>query len=173
MFTTAPDGANDALLWSIKAMNAATDRVNRIPADDLPAGFAAIGESVWWITIVDDTLRRHYRDAYDRAFSFTSPDPQDTLAGLRLVRNRVGHEVDLVAFVEPVASRRDPGDGRITAWAWRSVPPPRRRSDQYHEAYERTLAGQNILQPFGLAMGFFGQVGRIVNGEIGQETPTA
>jgi hypothetical protein len=175
MFTTAPLGANEALLWSIKAMNDATDRVNRVSATDLPAGFAAIGESVWWITIVNDTLRRDHAVAYERAFSLTSPDPRDTLAGLRSVRNRVGHEADLAAFIEPVASRPDRGDGRVTAWAWRSVTPPRtgarsrgeqQRGEQNHVAYERALVGQNILQPFGLAMGFFGQVGRIVNGEI-------
>jgi len=167
MLFSVPREAGDALLWSIKAMDDATERVNRIPASDLAAGFAAIGESVWWITIVDDTLRRTYRAEYKQAFKLTFPDPKDTLEGLRSVRNRVGHEVDLVSFIEPVASRSDRGDGRITAWAWRSVSPPKRRDDRLHEAYERALAGQNIWQPFGLATGFFSQVARIFNGEIG------
>ena len=122
---------------------------------------------MWWITIVDDTLKRTYPAAYKQAFKLTFPDPKDTIDGLRSVRNRVGHEVDLVAFIEPVASRPDRGDGRITAWAWRSVTPPKRRDDRFHGAYERALAGQNIWQPFGLATGFFGQVARIFNGEIG------
>ena len=128
-------------------MDAATERVNRIPASDLPAGFAAIGESLWWITIVDDTLKRQYPTEYKQAFKLTFPDPKDTLDCLRSVRNRVGHEVDLVTFIEPVASRPDRGDGRITAWAWRSVSPPKRRDDRFHRAYEGALAGQTSGSP--------------------------
>ena len=147
MHFSVPREAGDALLWSIKAMDAATERVNRIPASDLPAGFAAIGESLWWITIVDDTLKRQYPTEYKQAFKLTFPDPKDTLDCLRSVRNRVGHEVDLVTLIEPVASRPDRGDGRITAWAWRSVSPPKRRDDRFHRAYEGALAGQTSGSP--------------------------
>ena len=63
MFATTPLGASDALTWSIKAICDAMNRVNRVPASDLAAGYAAIGESVWWITIVNDTLRRDYRSS--------------------------------------------------------------------------------------------------------------
>jgi hypothetical protein len=184
MFATTPVGASDALVWSIKAMDDAMNRANRVAASDLPAGFAAIGESVWWITTINDTLRRDYGAEYDQAPGLMVPDPTDTLDGLRSVRNRVGHDVDLATFIEPIASRPDPGDGRVTAWAWRSVPPPakegggrnrprqQQRAEQLHEAYERALTGQNIWQSFNVAAGFFGQVARIINGEIGGPNAT-
>ena len=178
MFVTTPLGVSNAVLWSIKAMDDAMNRVNTVAASDLAAGFAAIGESVWWITVVNDTLRRDYKVEYDQAPGLMSPDPTDTLDGLRSVRNRVGHDVDLVTFIHPVASRADPGDGRITAWAWQSVSPPvqgaggrnsarqQQRAEQLHEAYERALAGQNVWHSFNVAAGFFGQVARVINGEI-------
>lgn len=162
-----------------QAMNDATDRINKIPATDLPRAFAAtlsaIGEAVWWITIVNDTLWHNYRGAYDQATVLTAPDPTDTINGLRSVRNRIGHKVDLVDFLEPLASRAWSVDGRITAWAWKAVMPPERgdRSTRDHrrdldlqQSYERALAGQNIWQPFMLATGFFNQVFRVLGGEI-------
>jgi len=79
------------------------------------------------------------------------------MRGLRSTRNRICHEVEVVNFVTAVGSRPDPGDGRITAWAWRSVPPPRSRAARDiagHSAYETALAGQNIVYTFGLATGF-------------------
>jgi hypothetical protein len=160
----------------MKALNDATDRVNKIAASDLPRAFAAIGEAVWWVTIVNGSLRRNHRAAYGQAATLTSPDPADTLNGLRSVRNRIGHKVDLVDYIQPVASREWSADGRITAWAWKPVAPPEqgdragaqhRRDVELHQAYERALAGQNIWQPLMLATGFFSQVLRVLNGEIG------
>jgi hypothetical protein len=156
-------GLATALDWSIKALNDATERVNRIAASDLPRAFAAIGEVVWWVTIVSDTLRHDHRAAFEQAATLTFPDPRGTLSGLRSVRNRIGHKVDLVDYIQPVASREWSADGRITAWAWNSVAPPEQgdRSDRQHQrdvelhrAYESELAGQNIWQPFILATGF-------------------
>jgi hypothetical protein len=75
-----------------------------------------------------------------------------------------------VDFIEPIASRPDRGDGRITAWSWRSVPPPRRhaaRDVSGYKAYESALAGQNIVYTFGLATGFLQNVRT-----IGQDLPS-
>jgi hypothetical protein len=169
-------GPATALDWSMKALNDATDRVNKIAASDLPRAFAAIGEAVWWVTIVNDGLRHNYRAAYEQAATLTSPDPAGTLNGLRSVRNRIGHKVDLVDYIQPVASREWSADGRVTAWAWQPVAPPEqgdrsgaqhRRDAELHRAYERELASKNIWQPFMLATGFFSQVLRVLNGEIG------
>jgi hypothetical protein len=167
MTTADPYGPDVALDWSVMAMNDATDRVNKIAESNLPHTFAAIGEAVWWITIINDSLRHNHRTAYDRAIELTMPSPAATLLGLRSVRNCVGHEVDLVDFVQPIASRPDPGDGRITAWAWSHVRPPtpeRRTKREYegalrcHQAYEAAVVedgqGGNIVYTFGLVTGF-------------------
>ena len=114
-----------ALDWSITAMLAAINRVNMISAVNTDKAFAAIGEAVWWITVVDDNLRSRYGKAYAVAEKGTVPNPRDTMRGLRSARNRICHEVEITDFIESIASRPDLGDGRITAWAWQSVPPPR------------------------------------------------
>ena len=56
----------------MKALNYAADRVNKIAASDLPQAFAAIGEAVWWFTIVNDSLRHNHRAAYDQAATLSS-----------------------------------------------------------------------------------------------------
>ena len=127
-----------------------------------------IGEAVWWVTIVDGTLVRHHVDAYDGVVAGQTPAErrliEGTLAGLRFVRNRMGHEVDHVDFIQPEASR--PGaasNGRITAWTWKSVPEPtlaslRPRGQAWemtrYRAYESQLAGRTIGEIFERAAAF-------------------
>jgi hypothetical protein len=161
-------GPSVALDWSVRAMHDSANRVNKIPELDPSSAFAAIGESVWWVIIASDSLRRADEAKYNRALELAPPNLPGTLQGLKSVRNRIGHEVELVDFIEPIASRPDPGDGRITAWAWRHVPPPSRRKGlqdwqyerelKYHQAYEAAVVdggqGGNIVYTFGLATGF-------------------
>jgi hypothetical protein len=146
-----------ALDWSVQAMMAAADRVNMIEAASLDEAFAAIGEAVWWITVVDDNIRARYGSAHSRAARGTAPNPSDTMQGLRSARNRITHEVEIVDFIEAIGARPDRGDGRISAWAWRSVPAPRSRAASAvagHRSYESALAGKNIVHTFGAATGF-------------------
>ena len=94
-----------ALQWSITAMNGTTRRLTGLAAWDRPRAFAVIGEAVWWVTIVDATLVRHHLDAYDDVMAGQTPAErqrvEETLAGLRFVRNRIGDEADLEEFIEP------------------------------------------------------------------------
>jgi len=150
-----------ALGFSVSAMNAAADRVNRVAAEDLEGAFAAIGEAVWWVTVVSDTLRNRHPDAYARALELQTPRVEEVIDGLRSVRHRIGHEVDLVDYLRPVASRPDLGDGRITAWAWKSVRAPTRkhkRDLEGHRAYESAVAETNIVHTFTHALSFLRQV---------------
>jgi hypothetical protein len=48
-----------ALRWSITAMSDTAQRLSQVAAWDRARAFAAIGEAVWWVTIVDATLMRH------------------------------------------------------------------------------------------------------------------
>jgi hypothetical protein len=157
----------NALQWSITAMNDTTERLPRVRAWDRPRAFAVIGEAVWWVTIVDATLVRHHPEAYDAVMAGQTPAEraliEATLAGLRFVRNRMGHEVDHVDFIHPEASRPGPGDGRITAWTWKSVPepalaslPPRGQAWEMtrYRAYQAQLAGHTIGETFARAAAF-------------------
>jgi hypothetical protein len=54
-----------ALAWSLTAMSEAAERLPGVQPWDRPRAFAAIGEAVWWITMVDATLVRHHPGVYD------------------------------------------------------------------------------------------------------------
>jgi hypothetical protein len=54
-----------ALAWSVTAMSEATERLTAMRVPDPRQGLAAIGEAVWWVTMVDATLVRHHRKVYD------------------------------------------------------------------------------------------------------------
>ena len=152
-----------ALEWSISAMRDANWRLMRAQARDRSRAFAVISEAVWWVTIVDGTLVRYHPDAYDSLLaSYAAGDRQlieGTLAGLRFVRNRAGQHVDHTDFIH----RGAPGDGRIAAWRWTSMPepalaslPPRGQAweaSRYRD-YEAYLAGRTVEETFRCAVAF-------------------
>jgi hypothetical protein len=156
-----------ALQWSITAMNDTTQRLTRLAAWDGPRAFAVIGEAVWWVTIVDATLVRHHPDAYDDVMANQTPAErqrvEETLAGLRFVRNRIGDGADLAEFIEPGDNVQAAGKGRITGWMWQWVPEPALASlsprgqeweTTRYRAYQAQLAGHTIRETFGRATAF-------------------
>jgi hypothetical protein len=155
------------LQWCIGAMNDITVRLASIRSSDQVRAFTAIAEAVWWVTIVDATLLRHHHKAYDRVMADQPPAErtlvEDTLAGLRFVRNRMGQDADLADFVLPEASGSGPADSRMTSWRWRSLPAPvlaplTPRGQAWemarYEAYQEQLADQTIADTFGRAAAF-------------------
>jgi hypothetical protein len=162
-----PVAGVSALQWSITAMSDTTGRLPRVRTADQPRAFAVIGEAVWWVTIVDATLVRHHPDEYDALMAGQPPAERQriegTLAGLRFVRNRMGHEVDHVDFVRADPSRAGTSDDRITAWTWNSLPEPALdlllpRGQAWemtrYRAYQAQLAGHTIGDVFGRATAF-------------------
>jgi hypothetical protein len=163
----APAAEVSALQWSITAMSDTTERLPRVGAWDRPRAFAVIGEAVWWVTIVDATLVRHHPETYDAVLAAQTPAErrltEGTLAGLRFVRNRMGHEVDHIDFIHPKASHPGPGDDPITAWTWNSVPEPALASlaprgqaweMTRYRAYQVHLAGHTVGEIFARATAF-------------------
>jgi hypothetical protein len=166
-----------ALQWSITAMTATAERLPRVRATDLPGAFTVIGEAVWWVTIVDATLVRHHPDAYDSVMTAQTPAQrrrvEETLAGLRFVRNRIGGEADLTEFIESGASGPAAGDGPITGWTWKPVPEPafgslsprgRAWERTRYQAYQAQLAGRTIGETFGRATQFLKLAAASVHG---------
>ena len=121
-----PPAETGALDWSITAMRETTGRLLRTTDWDRANGFAVISEAVWWVTMVDATLMRYHPDIHGHVLAGQDPGQcqmtEDTFAGLRFVRNRMGYDTDPTDFIQPLASR--PGAGRIAAWTWRPVPEP-------------------------------------------------
>ena len=153
------------LVWAITAMGDTTGRLPR--ARDRARAVAAIGEAVWWITIVDATLVRHHPDIYDNVMASQAPAQrrlvEGTLTGLRFVRNQIGDEADLDEFIEPGAARPGAPKGRITGWTWKPLPdpalgslPPRGQAWETtrYRAYQAHLAGHPIGETFGRAAEF-------------------
>ncbi len=156
-----------ALQWSIIAMNDTTKRLTRMSARDHPRAFALISEAVWWVTIVDATLVRHHADGYDRVMADQTPAQRElteqTLAGLRFIRNRIGDEADLAEFIQPNRNGHDSATARVTGWTWKPVPEPMLANVPRHRQawemsryrdYQARLAGHPIAETFGRAAAF-------------------
>ena len=156
-----------ALRWSILAMSDITERLPGVRAEDRPGAFAAIGDAVWCVTIVDAALVRHHLGAYDGAMAGQTPaerrQVEGTLAGLRFVRNRIAHEVELAEFIEPGAPGPGAGKGPITGWTWKAMPEPALalpspRAQAWemtrYRAYQAQLAGHTIGETLGRAVAF-------------------
>ena len=149
------DTGTSALRWAITAMHDTTRRLGRVRASDRAQAFAVIGEAVWWVTIVDATLVRHYPDDYDAALDGLA-DAERAGDGDHVRRPAVRAEPDGLSRrsrrlhptrVDDAAG----GDAPITEWTWRSLPepavatlPPRGQEWELsrYQAYQDVLAGQ-------------------------------
>ena len=161
-----PATDESALAWAIAAMSDAVARLPRVAGLDRGRAFAVISEAVWWVTIVDANLVRYHPDVYDRELASRSETErlhiEETLAGLRFVRNQVGNDIDRAFFIQPGAD-----SGRAQDWTWTPLPEPSRESqsprgrawemDRYR-AYESRLAGQPVVATFSWAGAFLNVV---------------
>ena len=162
-----PAAGASALQWSITAMTETAERLPGVGVWDRDRAFAALGEAVWWITIVDATLVRHHPATYDGVMASQPVTErrliEGTLAGLRFVRNRIGSEADLADFIKPGAPRPGAGKARVTGWTWirvrapvlRSLPPRAQAWEmtRYH-GYRAQLAGRTTGETFARAVAF-------------------
>src|SRR6478735_457741 len=114
------------LEWAITAMYEATGRLTRMRAWDRTRAFEAIIDAVWRVTMLDAALVRYYPSIYDDTLDRLSAADQvlieETLTGLRLVRNRVGEADELVWFVDSGTNDWEPVTGQITDRRWEAVP---------------------------------------------------
>jgi hypothetical protein len=160
------DTGTSALRWAFTAMHDTTRRLGRVRASDRAQAFAVIGEAVWWVTIVDATLVRHYPDDYDAALAGLPARERQatetTFAGLRFVRNRMGYHADHADFIEPAIDEAG-RDAPITEWTWRSLPepavatlPPRGQEWELsrYQAYQDLLAAHSVGETFGRTADF-------------------
>jgi len=164
---TGSAAGDDALDWSVTALRETTDRLLQAQGWDRAHAFVAITEGVWWVTMVDATLVRYYPEAYNAVLAGYDPARrlviEDTLGGLRYVRNRLGYEADHDDFIEPEPGDSDRAAGRIAAWTWRAMPepevsclPPAAQEWEItrYNAYQAQLAKRSIGDTFGHAADF-------------------
>jgi hypothetical protein len=162
-----PRAGASALSWTVTAMRNVTEWLAEAAAQDKVHAFEAIGDAVWWVTIVDATLYRHHLEAYENVMRAQPAAERQliaaTLGGLRFVRNQMGSHVGHADFIEPARGRPGHDDDVITTWWWRSLPeptlawlPPRGQAWEMtrYRAYQAQLAGHSIGETFGLAAAF-------------------
>jgi hypothetical protein len=160
-----------AIDWSVTAM---TEAAGRLAAAgwELPRLAAAVAETVWWVTLVDATLVRYHPRDYETALAGTGArrqETEETLAGLRYVRNQLGSSADPAAFIRPADS-----DGGSTAWAWSPLPEPdlealTPRSRQWelgrYRSYQARLAGHGIVPAFAGCTEFLAQAASLAGAD--------
>jgi hypothetical protein len=162
-----PAAGASALVWSVTAMSELAGRLSGVGVWDRPRALAAVGEAVWWVTIVDATLVRHHLGAYDAVVADRGSAErrlmEGTLTGLRFVRNRIGREAAVGEFVQAAAPGVGAGQEGVAGWRWRPVPEPTLtwlapRGQAWemtrYQAYQAHLAGQTIGEVFGRAVAF-------------------
>jgi hypothetical protein len=142
-----------AIDWSVTAMTEATGRLAIAGGWELPRLAAAVGEAVWWVTLIDATLVRYHPREYEKALAdkdVRRRKTEETLEGLRHVRNQLGQSADPAGFISPP-------DDDGAAWTWRPLPGPQLdelapRARQWelsrYRAYQARLASRDIARTF-------------------------
>jgi len=162
-----PPAEAGALGWTVAAMQETVDRLLRARTSDVPHGFAAVSEAVWWVTMVDATLVRYHPDVYDTVlaghFQGGRRVIEGTFGGLRFVRNWMGYHLDHSDFIEPQNGPGGHGYRPIADWTWRSLPEPvlavlpargREWEMTRYRDYQAQLAGTPVGETFGRAAAF-------------------
>jgi hypothetical protein len=130
-------------------------------------GFAVIADALWSVTIVDAALVRYYPATYDAVIENRSSAEQrsieQTMAGLRFVRNRMGGAGGLSEFVEPVGADASVPTMGITAWRWKATPEltltdaashAQPWENARHQGFDAELATRSVLDTFARAAAF-------------------
>jgi hypothetical protein len=177
--STAEAGALD---WSFAAMQEITGRLLRGRGWGRLEAFGVISEAVWWVTMVDATLVRYHPGGYNRVLATSAHTEreaiEDTFAGLRFVRNRMGYHADPADFIQPQGNGGGLGADPVAAWTWRPLPepqlaslPPRGQDWELarYQAYQAQLAGHPIGETFSHAVLFLqlaAEGGRVRPGDV-------
>jgi hypothetical protein len=158
-----------AIDWSVIAMTESAGRLAVAGGWDLHRVAAAVGETVWWVTLVDATLVRYHPHDYEKALADKDVRRRKTegaLEGLRYVRNQLGKSVEPDEFVRPAV-----GDDGAGGWVWRPLPEPKletlaARARQWelsrYNAYQQRLAEREIARTFARCTEFLAQAAALV-----------
>jgi hypothetical protein len=154
-----------ALDWAVNAMTEVTSRLDAASALDLQHAAITVSEATWWVTLVDATLVRYFPGGYDAILDAQQAprraEIENTLAGLRYVRNQMGVHLDPDEFL-CMAPDGDAGEADLT-WTWSALPEPftgelsprgqEWERSRYH-AYQNWLSNRAIPDTFTLAATF-------------------
>lgn len=161
-----PAAPSVAIDWSVTAMTEAAGRVAAARYWDHLRVAAAVAEAVWWVTLVDATLVRYHPRSYETALAdkrVRRRRTEETLEGLRYVRNQLGRSVDPAELIRRAEA---PAQEGAAAWAWSPLPEPglggltpraRRWELGRYRAYQERLAGHDIARTLARCTRFLAQ----------------
>jgi hypothetical protein len=163
--------SSTALDWSLSAMTEATARLARSRPPDAAKteeahATVAVSDAVWWVTIVDATLIRYHPDSYDATVDALpgarQREIEQTLAGLRFVRNQMGVHLDPGEFIGALPDSGT-GERQGPELTWNPLAPPTAGDLSpsglewergRYQAYAERLAGHAVVPTFALATRF-------------------
>ncbi|MFI5036671.1 MAG: hypothetical protein ACHQFZ_10760 [Acidimicrobiales bacterium] len=141
--------------WCVDAMCRALERVRDTGWNDPLGAYASVAETLFWIDVVDEQLKRKHRPHYEATLADQPEDVARMLKGLLFARNRITHEVDEVAYL--LATAKGP-DGFAANWTWQPLPPrPDERQGALHSDYEAVIAGRDVVDTLLIVTVFLGQ----------------
>jgi hypothetical protein len=126
-------------------MEAAADRLTGTAGPDVHKAYAAVGETLWWVTILDDLLRDELGPSHKKARRRESVHRH--LLGMRYARNRIAHHWDVIEFVVPGSSTQSPSEYFDSPGYWVWIDIPRKWVGQgsgNEQHYHEVLSGQLV-----------------------------
>lgn len=168
--TGDPVIALSALEWSLPAMRGAVRRLAVLGAADPATVLALINDAIWAVTIVDAAMVRYHPEVYERVLAAgPMADRQvieESLAGLRFVRNQIHDEAMLAELVEPGRAQRGAGQAGLPDWTWKPPPGPAAERGARAQAwatarqqgYQAQLAGHPVGEVFERAATFLDRI---------------
>lgn len=128
--------------------------------EDARAFFASGAEILWWITTLDEAIRRTNREYEERR---DADDGRRVIPGLRYVRDRLIHE----AYATGMQGNPLLPDAAPPPWSWRPVDDPelpeftpqsKRGQEVGLPVYQELLAETEIIKTLAVAVGFLEDV---------------
>lgn len=163
----------DVVSFTVMGTNAAADRLAAVNWHDPHLAYAAVGETLWWITTLDTMLKRFLGETYienRRAENVVSRQ----LSALRHARHRFTHAFDLLEVVEPGGDPQQQDYGTPGYWRWRPLPPSKRSGGETGEReYQTFLAGKLVSSTLVNALTFLRNQAWYVEPSLGSSSPTA
>jgi hypothetical protein len=156
-----------AVQWFVPAISEAVRGLRQPLGTQHWVGFAPLSDAVWTVTMVDAALVRYHPATYDQALLDQSATErrliEQSLAGLRFVRNRIAGRTAVADLIEPNERDVDEPSSAVIDWTWRPVVAPTATELQTepwtwelarYEAYQTRLAGQAVGEVFERAEAF-------------------
>lgn len=142
--------------WCIEAMYRSFERSRNTGWDDPVGAYAAVAETLFWIDVVDNYLRKNHHTHYEATLADQPEDIARMLAGL--LSRATGSPMRWTRSATSSRAAKGPA-GFAANWTWQSLPPrPRERQQTLHRDDEAVIVGRDVVGTLLVVTVFLGQV---------------